>query len=120
MDLADAHPVVIIIEDDPLTVWSLQSLLQSTCDVITTPDPEQALELLSAPQVRFVICGSPVEGDAQTISRIAASSQADVIALVSDADCDLPATVTMIEKPFVLARLADLVLKARLPEKGHL
>ena len=120
LNTEDAPPVAIIIEDDPLTLWSLHCLLRATYKIITAPSANQALEMLQEPRLALVICGSPIEGNAAAIGRIAKDTRAQVVALVSDAECQLPENVIMIEKPFALQRLADVVVKSHLAKEGSL
>jgi len=109
--------VAVIIEDDPLTLWSLKNLLEPSFDVLAVPSIEESIICLKDPRVGVVICGSPTNGDVALLKQIAERQDYRVIALVSDVSCALPSNVTMIEKPFALERITDL-LKPNIAEKG--
>ncbi len=104
------RPRVLIIEDNPLTFWAMERTLTAAYEVVRCTSLEQAQrELLRSP-VLCVICGSPIaDGRPEDLRRLAEVAGRKVVALVSDPDCRIAPNVRILEKPFDLNRLIDLL-----------
>ncbi len=102
--------MALVIEEDPLTSWSVKRCLDASYKVQLARDFDDALVHLQNPDLRVLICGSPiVDGDPGVLERLAQNPDRTVIALVSDTSRPVPGNVIVVEKPFVLAHLARLL-----------
>lgn len=110
----DDRPRVLIIEDNPLTFWAMERTLAAAYNVVRCTSLEQAQrELLRSPAL-CVICGSPIaDRHPEDLPRLADAAGRNVVALVSDPDCRFAPNVRILEKPFALNRLIDLLAHDR-------
>lgn len=102
--------LAVVIEEDPLTCWSVKSCLNPGFDVHEFHSLEEAAALLEREDLRVVVCGAPLaEHHPSVLGELADVPGRIVIALVVDSSLPMPANVVVLEKPFALARLAQLV-----------
>ena len=107
-------PRIVVIEDNPLTAWAIERTLAPTFEVVQRSTLSDAATELQQHGAAFVICGSPYADDQpDELKRFAEAVGPHVIALVSDPDCGLSAWMPVLEKPFELARLLELLIPAR-------
>ena len=104
------RPLAVIIESDSLTLWSLHCYLASSFDLELVSCFEEALPHLQRPELRCVICGSPiVDSEPGALQELAKNTDNVVIALVSDTSQSIPGNIMVVEKPFALEQLAKLL-----------
>ncbi len=102
--------LAVVIEEDPLTCWSVKSCLNPDFDVHEFHSLEEAAALLEREDLRVVVCGTPlVEHDPSALGELAEVPGRIVVALVVDSSLPMPANVVVLEKPFALARLAQII-----------
>ena len=107
---ASSHARVLLIESNTLTVWAIKRTLADKYDLICFSTLEAARSELASPDVHSVICGSPIMDDhPEALADIAKVAGRQTVALVSDMDRTLPPNVRMLEKPFDLARLVEIL-----------
>ena len=107
-------PRVVVIENNPLTAWAIARALAPDFAVMQRSTLIEAAAELDRHEAEFVICGSPYADDAPAeLKRFAEAFGPRVIALVSDPDCGLSAWMPVLEKPFELNRLVELLNPAR-------
>lgn len=112
------RPRVLLIEENPLTAWVIEKTLAPYYDVVRIAGLAQAQPAIDQGGVDIVICGSPIsDDDPAAVRRLARARGPHVIALVSDPDCPLGVDVPILEKPFSLSRLVQ-VLDALAPRPG--
>ncbi|HKQ47219.1 MAG TPA: hypothetical protein VJZ71_04010 [Phycisphaerae bacterium] len=105
---------VVVIENNPLTAWAIARALAPDFEVLQRSTLVEAATELDRHGAAFVICGSPFADDAPgELKRFAEAVGPRVIALVSDPDCGLSAWMPVLEKPFELNRLVELLIPAR-------
>jgi|CXWL01.1.fsa_nt_gi hypothetical protein len=101
---------IVLIESNPLTVWAIKKTLAASYDLVCCSTLEEARAELAMPNVVSVICGSPIVDDhPEALSEIAQIAGRRVLALVSDTDREVPPNVRVLEKPFDLMRLTELL-----------
>ena len=106
----DSLPAVLLLEEDRLTSWSLRNFLGRFLEVIHCGSLGEALDQLQHPRLEFIICGAPiVDVDPGALQQLAANPRHTVIALVSDVTQGIPESVAVVEKPFALEQLAELL-----------
>jgi hypothetical protein len=111
---------VVLIESNTLTVWAIKRTLSSAYDLVCCSTLDAARAELAKSTVASVICGSPVMDDhPEALAEIAQVKGRKVLALVSDIDRDVPATVRVLEKPFDLARLSEILADGKPPPSGQ-
>lgn len=102
--------LAVVIEEDPLTCWSIKSCLTPGFDVHEFHSLEEAAALLEREDLRVVVCGAPlVERHPSALGELAEVPGRIVIALVVDSSLPMPANVVVLEKPFALARLTQVI-----------
>jgi len=111
-------PLVLVIEPDNLTRWSIQAYLCSHCRVTPVRSVRSALEMLSTCTPDMIVLSDALPSE-QTTELIRHARQRNaslrIVQLVSDLHALLSEPgVIVLEKPFALARLAEL-----LPGLGH-
>ncbi len=106
----EARLLAMILEEDPLTSWSVKQCLDSSYEVVQARDLEEAAPYLARPDLSVVICGSPfVEHHCELLAELVCDPAHTVVALLSDAAQEVPENVIVIEKPFALSHLAFLL-----------
>ncbi len=102
--------LAMILEEDPLTSWSVMQCLDSSYEVVQVRSLEEAAPYLARPDLRVVICGSPfVEHHGELMEELVRDPARTVVALLSDAAQAVPENVIVVEKPFALCHLAFLL-----------
>jgi DNA-binding NtrC family response regulator len=116
----NGRPLAVIVEEDQLTSWSLHSYLSPTFRIALCKTFKEASQYLSEACLRVVLLGNPIAAaDRPTVVQLAARQGVRVVALVSDAEQAVPRSVTVIEKPFALGRLAEVLnITGGNPKKG--
>lgn len=109
-------PRIVLIEDNPLTVWAIKRALAPSYEVAAYSTLDDARPDLSQHEPVAVICGSPIADEQpEIVCELAEASSPRVIALVSSPDSIFTKKVTLLEKPFDLLRL-DALLGEPSPE----
>lgn len=104
------RPRVIVIEDNPLTVWAIKRTLSPSFDVVSFSTLGDTRADLAQHKTHTVICGSPIaDQEPEEVCRLAADVGPRVVALVSSPDSVFSEQVTVLEKPFELFRLVELL-----------
>lgn len=107
---SQAPLLAVILEEDPLTSWSVKQCLDSSYEVVQARDLQEAAPYLARPDLSVVICGSPiVECHCELMEELVRDPAHTVVALVSDAAQSVPEDVIVVEKPFALCHLAFLL-----------
>jgi hypothetical protein len=106
------RPKVVVIEENPLTAWAVQQTLSAVYDVVCFSTLEEAKSDLNGSDVEFVICGGSLTDDhPEWVQGLATVTGRRIIALVSDPDCSLSGPVEVLEKPFELSRLSEMIAR---------
>lgn len=106
----EPKPSALIIEDDPLILWSLRSYFGSRFVMWEVSTLDAALLHLRHSHPKFIICGSPiVDCEPAALEEFAADPKRVVIALGPDSSVKLPRTVMVVRKPFTLEEVSKLL-----------
>lgn len=107
---AGSKPLAVIVEQDKLTCWSLRSYLAPAFRIALCGTFQEAGLCLGEPDLRLVLLGIPIaDADRKAVEQLAERPDVRVVALVSHTDQAVPHNVAVVEKPFDLGRLTELL-----------
>lgn len=118
IESAPSRPYIVVVEPDPLMRWSIETFLNERFEVRTASTVAEACAVVGRVSPWAVVVADPMpDGGADAIIRAAlqANPRARVICTVAgprpgtDPAARHPAGVRVIEKPFLLDSLAEML-----------
>ena len=112
---ASSRPVLLMADADHLTVWSLKHYLRDSYAVVQASRTPEALDFLRHRRVDAVVVSDNLPGGELervvelALQRVPAGKVIKLQSLVEEAPGEPPAAVIVLEKPFDLGHLKELL-----------